>query len=92
MPLIFTDVAVLTPLVVTVNVVDVLPAGISTGEGTCAAAVLLLEIVTAAPPAAATPFRVTVPVELFPPVTDVGFKVTLESTGAVMVNVTVALA
>jgi len=69
-------VVVITELVVTANVVDVLPAGTMTLGDTWAAVALLLERVTVAPPDGAGPFRVTVPVELLPPVTDVGFSVT----------------
>ena len=44
--------------------------------GTCAAAELLLDRVTTAPPAGAGPFRVTVPVEVLPPIVEVGLSVT----------------
>lgn len=44
--------------------------------GTCAAAALLLDRVTTAPPAGAGPFRVTVPVEVLPPIVEVGLSVT----------------
>ncbi len=47
-------------------------------EGTVATDVLLLVSVITAPPEGAAPFRVTVPVELFPPLTLVGFKVSEE--------------
>src|SRR2546422_1062981 len=63
-----------TALVLTVNVALVAPAATVTLEGTLAAAVLLLESVTCAPPAGADPLSVTVPVEEFPPVTLVGFS------------------
>jgi hypothetical protein len=79
-----------TVLVVTVNVADVLPAATVTLVGTVAAAVLLLERLTTAPPAGATPLRVTVPVEGVPPVTLVGFSETDDAvtvTGAVTVRV-----
>jgi hypothetical protein len=62
-----------TALVVTVNVVDVLPAGTVTLAGTTAEA-LLLDRVTAAPPPGAAPLNVTVAVEPEPPVTAVGFS------------------
>ena len=71
-----TVVVVTTELVVTANVIDVLPAGIVTLAGTWAAVALLLERITVAPPDGAAPFRVTVPVELLSPVTAVGFSVT----------------
>src|SRR5579864_3663065 len=64
-----------TPSVATVNVVDVLPAGTVTLAATVAAAVLLLARVTTAPPVGAWAFRVTVPVELVPPMTVAGFRV-----------------
>ena len=63
-----------TALVLTVNAALVAPAGTVTLEGTLAAAVLLLESVTCAPPDGAAPLRVTVPVEEFPPWTLVGFS------------------
>ena len=63
-----------TALVLTVNVALVAPAGTVTLEGTVAAAVLLLESTTCAPPAGAAPLNVTVPVEELPPVTLVGFS------------------
>jgi hypothetical protein len=58
--------------VVTVKFVLDCPAGTVTLAGTCAAA-LLLERLTTAPFAGATPFRFTVPVEDEPP-TAVGFN------------------
>ena len=59
----------------TVNVALVAPAATVTFEGTWAAAVLLLESETCAPPDGAGPLSVTVPVELcVPPVTLVGFR------------------
>jgi len=71
-----TVVVVATELVVTANVVDVLPAGTVTLAGTAATNVLLLERFTATPPAGEAPLRVTVPVEGLPPVTMVGFRET----------------
>ena len=62
-----TAVDAVTTLVLTVKVALVAPAGTVTLEGTVAAAVLLLESVTCAPPAGAGPLSVTVPVEEFPP-------------------------
>ena len=50
-------------------------------EGTVATDVLLLESETVEPPEGAAELRVTVPVELFPPVTLVGFNVTEETVG-----------
>jgi hypothetical protein len=65
------------------------PAGIVTLAGTCATGTLLLCRVTTAPPAGAAPFKVTVPVELFPPTTDVGFLAMEERVGALTVSVVV---
>jgi hypothetical protein len=70
-----------TTLVLTVNVVLVAPAGTVTLEGTLAAAVLLLESVTCAPPDGAAPLSVTVPVEEFPPWTLVGLSESEERVG-----------
>jgi hypothetical protein len=64
-----------TALVVTVKVLLLEPAGIVTEDGTCAAEVLLLFSVTEAPIGGAAPFSVSVPVELAPPVTVLGFRV-----------------
>jgi hypothetical protein len=88
-PVIVTDVEAPTPLVVIVNVAVLAPAGIVTLAGTSAAAVLLLCRVTTAPPAGAGPFKVAVPVELFPPTTDAGLLVTDDSVAAVTVRVVV---
>jgi len=70
-----------TALVLTVNVALVAPAATVTLDGTRAAAVLLLDSVTIAPPAGAAPLSITVPVEEFPPVTLVGFSVSDERVG-----------
>jgi len=68
-------VEVITALVLTVNVALFAPAATVTLAGTCAAAALLLESETAAPPDGAGPLSVTVPVEdCVPPVTLVGFR------------------
>jgi hypothetical protein len=76
----------LTGLVVTVNVALVALAATVTLVGTCAALVLLLDNVTIAPPAGAGPFRVTVPVDVLPPTTDVGLTPTELNTAAVTVK------
>src|SRR5260221_2558116 len=70
-----------TALVLTVNVALVAPAATVTLGGTVAAAVLLLESATVAPPAGAARLSVTVPVEEFPPVTLVGFSESDERVG-----------
>lgn len=62
-------------------------AGAEALDGTVAAEVMLLERVTAMPPDGAGPFRVTVPVELVPPVTVVGFKDRELTEGGLMVSV-----
>ena len=76
------DVLVATGLVVTVKVAVVAFAATVTLAGTCAAAVLLLERVTTAPPAGAGPFNVTVPVEDVPPSTEAGLTLTEFSAAA----------
>ena len=91
-PVITDDVLLATALVVTTNVADVLPAATVTEDGTCAAAVLLLCRVTTAPPVGAAPFSVTVPVELFPPTTEVGFSERADRVAALTVSVATWLA
>jgi hypothetical protein len=76
-----TAVEAVTDSVATVKVLPVAPAGTDTLAGTVAAAVLLLESVTTAPPEGAAALRVTVPVEELPPATLVGFSDTAESVG-----------
>jgi hypothetical protein len=76
-----TGVDVVTALVLTVNVALLAPAATVTLAGTVAVDVLLVRV-TAAPPASAGPLSVTVPVEdCAPPVTLVGFSVSVESVG-----------
>jgi hypothetical protein len=78
-----TAVDAVTALVLTVKAALVAPAGTVTLEGTLAAAVLLLESVTCAPPMGAGPLNVTVPVEdCAPPITLVGLSVSEESVTA----------
>src|SRR5438045_5795821 len=68
-----------TVVVLTVKVALVLAAGTVTLEGTLDVA-LLLESVTCAPPAGASPLSVTVPVDdCVPPVTLVGFNLSEET-------------
>jgi len=69
--LVFED----TRCVLTVKFALVFPAGTVMLDGTVATDVLLLESVTIAPPEGAAAVRVTVPVELFPPLTVVGLRV-----------------
>ena len=87
-----TEALLATPLVVIVKFAVVAPAANVKLAGTCAAVVLLLERVTTAPPVGAAPDNVNVPVDEFPPTTEVGFKVTVLSPGTtVTVAVRVAL-
>ena len=79
-----------TGMVVTVNAAVVAPlATVTFACTTCAAAVLLLDSVTIAPPAGAGPFKVTVPVEEVPPITEAGLRVTELSVGAATVKAAV---
>jgi hypothetical protein len=71
-----------TRCVLTAKFALVFPAGTVTLDGTVATEVLLLESVTTAPPEGAAAVRVTVPVELFPPLTMVGLRVSEESVTA----------
>jgi hypothetical protein len=87
-------VAVVVPLtarVVTVNVALVAPAPTVTLAGTVATDVLLLVKLTAAPPVGAALLSVTIPVDVPPPVTLVGLKLTDDSTtaGGLIVRVAV---
>lgn len=81
-----TDVDVATALVLRLKLALVAPAGTVTLEGAAAAAGLLLESATCAPPAGAGPFSVTVPVEGFPPVTLAGFTASDETIGGSTVS------
>ena len=67
--------------VATVKLALVCPAATVTLAGTVAAA-LLRESVTTVPPLGAAAVRITVPVELVPPVTVLGLRVSAEGTGA----------
>jgi len=78
-----------TATVVTVNVVLVEPAGIVAVAGTVAELELLLSEIGSPPVGAAVPI-VTVPVELLPPKTLVGDKVSAVTVGGLIVNVAVA--
>ena len=81
-----------TAFVVTVKVALVAPAGTVTLAGTVAAAVLLLASVTTIPPLGAGPLRVTVPVEVLPPVTLVGLRLTPDTVTAAEAGFTVSVA
>lgn len=67
------------------NVPDTWPAGTVTVEGTVAFALLLVSD-TIVPPLVPGPFRVTVPVDEFPPTTDEGFRVTETTDAGFTVN------
>ena len=74
------------------NVALLAAAGTTTLGGTCAAAVLELASVTVAPPPTAGSLKVTVPCELLPPNTLVGFNVTDATVGVTeIVNVRFAV-
>jgi hypothetical protein len=90
-PEIVTEVEEATGLVGMVNVAVREPALTTTLPGTCATELLLLDSVTVVPPAGAAPLRVTVPVELLPPITELGLLVMDESVGALTVNVVVCV-
>ena len=77
-----------TPLVVILNDAVVEPAVMVTLAGTFAADVLLFSVTTA-PPAGAAPFSVTVPMELFPPTIDVGFRLNDDKVAALTVRLAV---
>jgi hypothetical protein len=77
---IVTEVEVVTALVLAVNVALAAPAPTVTLAGTVAAGALL-ERLTMAPPLGAGPLRVTVPVEVEPPLTLVGLSITEDSVG-----------
>jgi hypothetical protein len=81
-PVMITAVLALTALVLMEKVALVFPAVITTLAGVCAAAVLLLDSATAAPPLGAGPLRVTVPVAPVPPTTLVGLTEIDERTTA----------
>lgn len=89
MPEMVGEVFVATPLVVTVNVAEVAFAATVTLAGTLAAAVLLLDRLTTAPPAGAGPVNITVPVEDVPPITDEGLTPIVVRVGGVTVKVVV---
>jgi hypothetical protein len=79
-----TEVVAATELVVTVKVALLAPAAMFTLAGTEAAVVLLLERVTSAPEGGAAALSVTVPWDVLPPITPVGFSVNELTAGAVV--------
>lgn len=69
----------------------VAPPATVTVAGTVAAAVMLLDKVKVRPPAGATAVKVTVPVEVLPPMTEVGLSVSVESATALTRRLAVLL-
>jgi hypothetical protein len=80
-----------TALLVTVNVAVVALAATVTLAGTVAAAVSLLLSATTVPPLGAGPLIVTVPVDVLPPVTEVGLSIKELGTGAFTVTLAVCV-
>jgi hypothetical protein len=79
-------------MVVTVKVAVVAFAATVTLAATCAAAVLLLDSVTTAPPAGAGLVSATDPDTEVPPITEVGLKVIVLSAADVTVKVPLCVA
>lgn len=75
----------LTPVVVTVNVAEIAPEATVTVAGIVAAE-LSLDKLTTDPPDAAGPERVTVPVLVPPPITEIGERVSEVNVEAVIVR------
>ena len=85
-----TGVEAATTTVVTVNVALVVPAGTVTFAGVVEDA-LLSDRVTTAPPVGAGLFKVTVPVEEFPPNTVAGFMASVDIVRGLIVSPAVAV-
>ena len=84
-----TAVCVATAVVVIANVADVDPARTVTLAGTEAIVGLALVRANIRPPVGAGPLSVTDPVELVPPITEVGLNASAERAGGVTVRVAV---
>lgn len=82
---IVSDFAAGTATVVTVKVVEVVPAGTETDARTVAEASLDVRL-TVMPPVGAGPLSVIVPVEEVPPVTVAGLRATVVTVGALIVR------
>jgi hypothetical protein len=91
-PEIVADVEDDTACVPTVKVALVFPAPTVTLAVTVATAVVLLLRLTTAPPDGAAPVNVTVPCDVFPPVTLVGLSDSADSVGCAVPGVTVKTA
>src|SRR5262245_25087606 len=91
-PVMATTIVDATVDVVTVNVLEVEPAVTVTLAGTPATVEFALERVTTAPPVGAGPVSVTVPVEVAPPLTELGLSVSVESVSGGGGGVTVSVA
>jgi len=87
-----TGVAEVTDTVVTVKVALVAPEATVTLAGTPATALSLLLNETTAPPEGAAPDKVTVPVELLPPVTLAGLRLREERLTEELEGLTVSVA
>ena len=79
----------ITGNVVTLNVALLEPAATFTFAWTVATAVLLLIRLTVTPPAGAGPVRLTVPCEVMPPATGLGFRLRFPRDGGMTVSVPV---
>jgi hypothetical protein len=76
-----------TEFVLTMKLAVVVFADTVTLTGTVATVVLLLVKLTTAPPSGARPLRVTVPVDEFPPMTELGLSVRELGTGGFIMKV-----
>lgn len=87
-PVMVADVTDATPVVVIGKVAVVAPARTVTAAGEGRVAFVLLDVrVTVAPPDGAIPFRVTVPVEELPPISEVGETDTAVRAAGLIVSV-----
>ena len=86
-----TGVDTVTVAVVAVNVCELLPAGTVMPAGTVTIEGLALISETNTPPAGATALMLTVPVEVVPPVTFAGMKLTRTTGGGRMVTIAVTI-
>ncbi len=76
----------MTGVVATTKVALVMPAGTITLGGTVTTELLLVDKLMTAPPEGAALPKVMVPVEVLPPVRDVGLKLNAEKVGAFTVR------